>query len=181
MRRIVLLSALSLFTAMVLAGESFHPLNVKTGLWEETWTSTTTGAPPISADMQARLAQMTPEQRARIEAYMKSMTSGTPKTRSFKVCITKEKLNSNPFNDAKNAKDCTWSELTSTGTKLDAVGTCISGSEHMRTDVSMHVEVLDSEHVKGTGKNTFSNGGNSLHTVFDASGKYVGPACGSVK
>jgi uncharacterized protein DUF3617 len=182
MRKMFCLSAISLCASVVLAGAGdFRPLNVKTGLWEETWTSTSSGAPPMSADMQARLAQMTPEQRARIEAYMKSMTSGTPKTRIFKVCITKEKLNSNPFNDEKNAKDCTWSELISTGTKLDAVGTCVTGSEHIKTDVTMHVEALDSEHVKGTGKFSFSNAGNTMHSAFDASGKYLGPACGSAQ
>jgi hypothetical protein len=181
MRKIVLLSAIGLWTSMALVGAgAFHPLNIKAGLWEETWTSSTTGAPPIPADMQARLAQMTPEQRAHIEAYMKNLTSGIPKTRTYKACITKEKLNSNPFSD-REAKECNWTELISTGTRLDAQGTCVTGSEQMKTNVKMHVEVLDSEHVKGTGEFAFSNGGNTMNSAFQATGKYLGAECGNTQ
>lgn len=56
-----------------------EPLNVKTGLWQVTEISTTSGVPPLPAGMQARLDKMTPEQRAKLEAAMKGRSGGTPR------------------------------------------------------------------------------------------------------
>lgn len=61
--------AMTILLASTLAfGQSkFQPLNVKTGLWESTTTSTTSGQMPLPSDM---LAKLSPDQRARIEARM---------------------------------------------------------------------------------------------------------------
>jgi hypothetical protein len=169
----VFLSLFCLTAPLLWASDKFQPLNVKTGLWQITSTTKTAGAPPISADMQARLAQMPPEQRARIEAYLKSMTSGVPKNRTYKSCLTKAQLNGNPFAD----KDCKWDEMTSTGTKLAARGTCVSGSDNIKTNIVMHIVVLDSEHAKGTGTVAFSNGERSMTSDYVMNAKYLGSNC----
>ncbi len=173
MRKAIILSFVCFCAALPLTSDDLHPLDVKTGLWENTMTISVSGFPLIPADMQAKLDKMTPEQRARIQTNMK----GTPTTRTFKSCLTKERLNSNPFSE----KNCTWKELTSTGTKMDGEGTCVTGSEKMKSDVTMHIEAEDSEHVKGTGKLAMSNGGRTMNSSFDIISKYLGADCGDTK
>ncbi len=174
MRNIALLSAFGLCACIALAGsDKLQPLNVKTGLWQTTTTMKIKGQLPITPDMQARLAQMTPEQRARFEAAMSKMSSGTPTTRTYKNCVTKEQLNTNPFSE----KECTWSTLSSTGSKLDAKGVCVMGKEDVKTNIAMHLDVADSEHVKGSGKVTMTGGDRTMTNDFDITSKYVGSDC----
>src|SRR5262245_38326842 len=92
------------------AQTKLQPLNVKTGLWESTITTTTSGQMPIPAEMLARL---TPEQRAKFEARMNQNAS--PKTRTYtnRDCETKEKLAEQPFN---SEKECKQTIVTSTPT-----------------------------------------------------------------
>jgi hypothetical protein len=68
-----------------------EPLNVKTGLWEATMTTTTSGAAPIPAELLSRL---TPEQRAKMEEGAKVKASFASKTRTItsKSCVTREQL-----------------------------------------------------------------------------------------
>ena len=70
--------AVMLFSSAAWAQAKFQPLNVKTGLWESTSTSTTVGQMPVPADL---LAKLSPEQRAKFEARMKA--NSAPKTRTF--------------------------------------------------------------------------------------------------
>ena len=69
MRRMILLGGV-LSSAMVLlvlvAGGNVNPLNLKPGLWQTTMTTIISGAPPMSPDAKAKLAQLPPEQRARL-------------------------------------------------------------------------------------------------------------------
>jgi hypothetical protein len=106
--------------------------------------TTVNGRLPITPDMQARLAQISPEQRARIEDYMNNMASGIPKTISYKSCVKKENLDKYPF----AGRNCTYTVLSSTGTKMDVHGVCIL-SEGIQDRITAHLQVLDPEHVQG--------------------------------
>lgn len=175
MRKTVFAILMCLGATMLLASGKLQPLNIKPGLWQMTMTTTASGLPPIPADMQAKLAQMTPEQRARMEALMNKMPSGTPTTRTYKTCLTKEKLDKNPFADPK--QNCTWSVLSSTGTRMDATGTCSLGEQGMKGDFDVHVEVINSENVKGTGKVSMTGGGHTMNMNYSATSKYLGADC----
>ena len=77
MRKVLSAALVGLLASVVLrAAGKVQPLNVKTGLWQVSTTTTMSGLPEIPPDMQARLDQMTPEQRAKMEAMMKSRFGG---------------------------------------------------------------------------------------------------------
>src|SRR3954447_6932119 len=144
MHRCIQFTLILLWATVLLAGSSFQPLNVKTGLWQVTEVSTIAGAPPITPDIQAALDKMTPERRARAEAMMKSRFGGTPHTTQYQKCITAKDLNSNPFVNGPGEK-CTWTTVNSTASDMEARGTaCEAGKEQgMETDVDIKLHVVD--------------------------------------
>ena len=79
-----------LWPAITLPAQDIRPLDAKVGLWESSTTTEMSGRamPAMPQIPEAALARMTPEQRAKMEAMMKSRAGGTPMT--TKVCITKE-------------------------------------------------------------------------------------------
>jgi len=80
------LGLIFLWAPVLLASGDVQPLNIKTGLWQLTMTTTVSGRPPIPPEA---LARMTPEQRAKFEAAMKARASHGPRTRTYKNCVTK--------------------------------------------------------------------------------------------
>lgn len=177
MRKAGLLAALGLCAVAALAGGKFTPLKVKTGFWESTLNQKGSGSIPMTPDMQARLARMTPQQRAMLEAYMKGMSSAAavPKTITSKGCWTGKDVRTNPLFEDR----CTWSELTSTGTELAGKGTCwMDAAKKEKVNVTMHVTVVDSEHVKGTAHVSMGSGGQSFTSDYQLSAKYIGSVCG---
>lgn len=120
-----------------------HP-DVKTGLWETTVTTKTSGMPPIS---DQTLAKMTPEQRAQ----MMAMLNGT---RTTKVCITQEKLDKGMDFGGESRPNCkqnivkyTAHEVEMTEECADARGTrSIKGSYQITSRESangtMHIETV---------------------------------------
>ena len=175
MRKVSLLGVVCLITAAILAANgSFQPLKVKTGLWQITITSTEKGAPPIPPDMQARLDQMSPEQKAKVEAMIKSRYSGTPQTTTYKKCVTAKDLNTNPF-DSK----CQWTILSATGTDLEAHGTsCDAGkNNNLVSEEKVKAHVIDSENAKGTVELTISGSSQTSHVNGTITGKWIGATC----
>lgn len=171
MRRMILfLGVICLLAPVVLAGGKVQPFNVKPGLWQTTWNTVATGRPPIPEGL-------TPDQRARYEAMMDKVIAGMPKTSTYKSCVTKEQLN--PANQTNNK--CTWTVLDSTASKLDIHGTCAPGKEGLKMDMTVQLEALDSENVKGTGQQVLTGGGNTLNSKFNVTSKWLGPACGNTK
>lgn len=175
MRKLTLLAAVLFSTTVLLAGGDVQPLNIKPGLWETTMTTTVSGLPPMPADMESKLAQLPPEQRAKIEAMMKNRYGGTPQTRTYQSCVKKEDLNKYPFADPE--KKCTYTVTTSTGSKMEVSGSCLPGSEGMKFDFKVQLEATDSEHVKGTGQMVITGGGHSMNASYNGSGKWIGATC----
>ena len=171
MRRTVL--AMLLFSSAAWAQNKFQPLNVKTGLWESTVTSTRTGQVPIPAELLARLS---PEQRAKFEARMKANSAPKGTTITKKDCETKEKLAEQPFN---NQKECKQTVVTSSSTKAEIKVSCDFGD--VKANGTMQVEALSPESVKGSGQMTSNGGGQSMSMNTTFSAKWLGPSCGSVE
>ncbi len=163
-----------LMAVTVLAANKLQPLNVKVGLWEVSQTITSSGQMPISPDMLARLS---PEKRARIEERMKANSDNKTRTTTHKSCLTKEKLEKAPtFSENPN---CTWTVLTSTSSKVDVRGVC--ADHDMKSRVTLQVEALNSESVKGSSQGSVSGGDHTLNMNSTFVAKWIGPACGNVK
>ena len=121
-----------LASTIALGQSKFQPLNVKTGLWESTTTSTTAGEMPLPSDM---LAKFSPDQRARIEARMNANSAARMGTFTNKQCETKEKLAEQPFS---SQKECKSSIITSTATKAEIKMSCDYGSPERLVPVLNH-------------------------------------------
>jgi hypothetical protein len=110
------------------------------------------------------------------QVTMTSRISGlrAPTVNTYKSCVKKEDLDKYPFTDPK-AK-CTWTVQSSTGSKMEATGTCVP--EGMgKVDFSMNLEALDSENVKGTGQLTANAPGGVMNGNYSATAKWVGATC----
>lgn len=166
---------LLLFVALTARGaDTITPLNVKPGLWEISVTHSMSGKLPISED---KLAKMTPEQRARIEAAMGQGGMGAG-TDVHKECVTKEKLDKDRA-FGTDRKGCARTIVNSSSTKLEAKMHC--EEEERKTDGTLFLEVVSSDHVKGNMDATVSSGGRTMNMHFTFNSKYLGSSCGEVQ
>jgi hypothetical protein len=100
---------------------------------------------------------------------------GSPQTRSYKSCLKKEDLNKYPFTDPD--KNCTYKVVTSTGSTMEAHGSCAPGSEGAKVDFNLRLNALDTETVKGTGQMNMNFNGRAVNGTYSASAKWVAAAC----
>ena len=179
MRTAIISVVLCLSTVAVFGVQKLTPFNVKTGQWEGTTTMVTKGALALPPEA---MAQMTPEQRARVEAMVQKDQSGGARTHTFsdKNCVTEEDLTTDPFkhNIDPRAK-CVEHVVRSTGTDFEVRQTCTS-QEDVNTDLHMTFHAVDSEHVTGKGEVTVDMGGHSMHSEVEMKGKWLG-ACPAKK
>lgn len=173
MRKSIFLCAICLWAAVLLAGDKIVPLNVKTGLWQTTETvlmSGGLGLPPGAA------AQLSPEQRAKLEAAMKSMGNGTPMTHTYKSCVTEKDLKENPFNDKSNgAMKCRAAVIKSTSSDAEVQEDCAEGTTKFQFHVSLHAS--SREHVTAIGKGSGTMGGHTMNSAIKLESKWLGASC----
>lgn len=171
----ILLGLLVVFPFVLQSDTTVTSLNVKLGLWQTTVATNMSGLPAIP---DSALAQLSPDQRAKIQAAMKQV-SGQPMT--TKSCMTKEKLDkSEGFRNAP--KSCTYTVVSSTSSKLEMKLTCAQNG--MTITGNVHVEAVDGENVKGSIQmNTSGNSGegNGMNMNSTFASKWLGAACGNVQ
>lgn len=111
------------------------------------------------------------------EVTMNMTISGSraPQTRVYRSCLKKEDLNKYPFVDPD--KKCTYTVLSSTGSTMEATGTCAPGSEGAKIDFKLRLDAVDTENVKGNGQMTMSMGGGSMNGNYAATAKWLGGSC----
>ena len=85
------------FVALIASATAFasDTLDVKTGLWEITYTTATHG----TLIPQSTLDKLTPEQRAKLQASMKAQQAAGPKAHTDQTCVTEEDLKKGAFRD----------------------------------------------------------------------------------
>ncbi len=178
MRIRILLVLIILYSSAVLAADKIVPPNVKTGLWEITETHNMSGMPQMPTIPPEALAQMTPEQRAQVEAQMKGSMGGGQKPTTRKYCVTKEKLEKDSvFGDDR--KECTRTVLSSTTTSTEVKIQC--KEKDMTSEGTFKFVALSPESVKGTVRMVMTGDGRTMNMNVDFLSKYLGPACGDVK
>jgi hypothetical protein len=111
------------------------------------------------------------------EVTMNMTISGSraPQTRTYRSCLKKEDLNKYPFVDPE--KKCTYTVSSSTGSTMEASGTCAPGSEGAKIDFKLRLDALDTENVKGTGQMIMSMNGGSMNGTYAATAKWIGSSC----
>jgi hypothetical protein len=151
------------------AADDITPLGVKPGLWESTVTLSS-GVPAIPPEA---LAQLTPEQRARIEAQM-----NTPHT--SQACYTSESLKKPlTFGDRPNSSCKSTVTSSSTGA-LDFHIDCDNGRTKSSGDA--HIRAVSPESIKGEiVTSTIMAGRGAVTSKVSFSSRWIGSDCGNVK
>lgn len=168
-----LIIALLLVCPAAWAQNKLQRLNVKTGLWETTISTTSAGHMPIPEEY---LSKLSPAQRAQFEARMKENSGPKTRTSTHRQCETEEKLAKQPFS---SQKECTQTIVTSTSTKAEVKMVCDFGD--VKSSGTMHIDVLSPESVKGAGQMNANGGGHSKSVETSFTSKWLGSSCGNLK
>jgi hypothetical protein len=97
-----------------------------------------------------------------------------PNTSTYKSCVRKEDLGKYPFTDPE--ANCTWNVVNSTGSKMEANGTCMP--EGMgKVGFRMRLEAVDSENVRGTGQLTANGPAGTMNGSYTGAAKWIGATC----
>ncbi len=149
--------------------------DIKPGLWDIANTLQMSGAPPIP-----NLDQMTPEQRARVEAAMKQMSGHTT---TVKSCITKEGIEQ-AIAKASSTKTntCAPKLVGASSSKVQLHIDCSQEKSDSKTTGDVTIERKDSDHFTGAGamKTTGANG-RAMDMKWSMTGTFVSSDCGNVK
>src|SRR5579862_2371589 len=95
------------------AAQDTAHLNVKLGLWEMAMNPKVSGDVPSIPEEQ--LKNMTPEQRAKVEAAMQGMMANLNKPKLMKECMTPEKLSKGFNTGSEDANNCKTTVLKNSG------------------------------------------------------------------
>ncbi len=151
-----------------------NPMDVKPGQWETTTTGQMTGVPTIPPEA---LAQMTPEQRAKFESAMGARGAKPMVSTS---CRTKEKIAQGWTTGQQNLKSCTTTVTASSSSKQEVHLEC--NQNGAKTNGTIKVEAVDSEHIRGSFQMTSAQEGNhSISMNYTFTSKWLGAACSESK
>jgi hypothetical protein len=179
--------ALALLAGTLARAADPVPMDAKTGEWEYTVTTQVTGmqAPQGAQAMPAIppevLAQMTPDQRAKMEAGMKqsaAMMSGKPATMTNKNCIKKEDLAKMVPNTGKQ-QNCKMTYVTSTRSKQEIKMDCDESGQKMTGTVV--VEALSPDATKFSMEMTGMQDGKPMGMKINGTGKWLSATCTTAK
>jgi hypothetical protein len=98
--------------------------------------------------------------------------AGAPPRRTYRSCLKKEDLNKYPFVDPD--KKCNYRVLSSTGSTMEAQGTCTE-NDGTKADFKIRLDAV--ENVKGTGQLILSSAAGSLNGNYAGAGKWISSTC----
>ncbi len=161
-RKVSLLLAASIIPSLSFAST----LNIKTGAWETT-TSSSMNQATIPADA---LAKMPPQMRAQIAATIKA-NQGPHVT---KGCITQEDLNQNKMLESAQILNCSSKIISSSSNKMTTQSSC--PPPHESSAIST-VEAITPEKMVGTIDITQPNNGK-VH--IDIKSQWLSSSCAGI-
>jgi hypothetical protein len=118
---------------------------------------------------------MPPEQRAKLEAMMKSRNGGGGMT--TKVCLTRESLQAGAL--GRNDKSCTSTVVSSTASRQMIHVECTQ--EQAKSTGDLTLDLVDAQHIKGAMVMKSSAGGQTRDMKMSFDTKWVSADCGAVK
>lgn len=163
------------FGLLALASVSAHaePLKVKAGLWETTTTTEKKGSKhPTNLD------QLTPEQRAKVEAELAKRAKR--ETTTTTSCLTASRIKSGEaFIGGGHARACTRTFEKQTASDVAGTIEC-AGANKMTGKVRMHAD--DAEHMTGTADMTYGAPERlQLLTHSEIKSRWLKADCGKVQ
>jgi hypothetical protein len=164
--------------AATCAAAAAEPIKIRPGLWETTTTGTTTiTGKPLGPDA-ATLDAMPPEERARVEEFIKKQASGAPVVQTNQSCVTKEQLSKGLASFAGDpAPRCKTEVLEQSPTDYRFRQVCIEGGAAIsRVDVKIHLDSPESATTSVDGTDT--SGGRTMSMTSKAASKWIGSDCG---
>lgn len=183
MKTAILFSAVLLCPLAAWAADDIEPFDAKTGLWETTSTMEMSGMPAMPAMPQLseeQLSKMPPQQRAQMEAMMKSrMGAGAPRTSVTKSCVTSDSLKQ-AMAMGQN-ENCTRKVMSSSSSMQTIHMECTQGKMNMTGDLT--VERVDAEHAKGAMVMKAAGGDQpvNMNMKMSFNAKWLSSDCGDVK
>ena len=155
--------------------------HIRPGLWEETVNVKSDNAQMNAAmeQMKARMAAMTPEQRAAMEKAMAGHGMGMGgSANTMRVCVTKEQI-ARGFRPEEKGH-CSRSNISTSGnvTKFDFA--CQSERGGGITGHGVYTEMGDTAFTVSTSAD-MTNPKMTMHIQNDMTGKFVSSDCGDVK
>ena len=146
------------------------PLGEKPGEWKGTNTAVTTGL--THAIPKEKLAQMPPEQRQRLEAYLK-MREGKPVTSTVSHCVKAADTVQSVLNHGKR-KDCTTKILQQGAHTLKVRMVCKGPDGKTAMTGLVKVKAVSSTHVVSSMDLTTATG---VHTHAKSDSHWVSATC----
>ncbi|MDE2135579.1 MAG: DUF3617 domain-containing protein [Alphaproteobacteria bacterium] len=151
------------------------PLNVRPGLWRVTTVPHMSGALPMD---QSTLDRLTPQQRAKFAAAMKTGMANAVRPRTFKECLTREKL-SKGFQLDKQETDCKRTIVASSASMLEVHEECSTAKQTRTGDFKF--QTSGGEAATGTVDMHISQGGKTMNIDSTMQAQWLGADCGKVK
>jgi len=161
------LCASALFAAQACAA----PLDVKLGLWESTLTTQMSGALPFDA------SNLSPEQRAQLQAMLQARGAGTHKYRS---CLTKKQLEEDPAAEPPEPGESCKTKVISQSSK-HWKGTRVCTRNGRRREFDIDMRAISRVRARGTVRVVFSEGGQTMTVNGKMSNRWLSSDCGDVK
>jgi hypothetical protein len=149
--------------------------DVKTGLWQQTMVSHSTGAPPLSDDMKA---QLTPDQQKKMADALAASQAKAAQPHTTQVCMSQDKINRG-FTEEADRPGCKQTVVTNTPTVLEVRQECSNPTGKMV--ITLHYKALNRETVTGKTRLEMTRGGQTMVSDGTIEGKWVSDSCGDVK
>jgi hypothetical protein len=159
-------------------------IGLKPGLWEVRLVKQVVDGRDMSAQiskattqMEQAMANMPPQQRARMQAMLKQHGVGLSAHGGFRICVTPEMARRNaPVLDGQGR--CQPTRVTRSGNRMTYVFSCNSKGI---TTTGKGVETIEGDRVTTRTDATTETGNGEKHMVQSESEmSYVGPHCGDV-
>jgi hypothetical protein len=110
----------------------------------------------------------------RVTMTSKISSLPAPNTSTYDSCVKKEDLDKYPFTDPDD--NCNWKVLTSTGSEMEATGTCKPPGMG-NVSFSMKLVATDTQNVKGTGQLTINGQGATMNGTYSGTAKWISATC----
>jgi hypothetical protein len=149
--------------------------DVKTGLWEQTAVSHSTGAPPLSDNMKAHLTQ---EQQKMMADATAASNAGAAQPHTTQVCMSQDKMDRG-FAEEAERPGCKNTVVTNTPTILEVRQECSNPTG--KVVITLHYKALNRETVTGKTHFEMSRAGHTVVSDGTIQSKWVSDSCGDVK